>query len=84
MVARLIAALRRGASREAAKASGARSLTVRPNPPVLSSMVLSTRAAPNSKISIFFIRYPSFPFLTQDFMVGPGSDILRGGAKHGS
>lgn len=79
MVARPMAARRRGASREATKASGARSLTARPNPPVLSSMVESTRATARSKISVFFIRYPSFPVLTQDFIVGRGSDIFTSG-----
>ncbi len=76
MVVRPIAALSSGTVKQARKASGARSLTASPNPPLLSSMVESTRAAASSSISTFFMRYPFSPVLPKGSIVDDGSDIF--------
>ncbi len=78
MVTRPLAPLTSGVVTQARKASGARILTASPNPPLLSSMVDSTRAAANSKISVLFIRRPSFPVSIKDFIVDDCSDKNMG------
>ncbi len=76
MVARSRAVLTSGTTRQAVKASEASSLTARPKAPLLSNMVVSTKAVANITPSILFMICPSFPVPIKDSIVKDGSDIF--------
>ncbi len=81
MVARFLAALTSGATRQVVKASDVRSRTASPKAPALSSMVESTRATANITLSILFIICPLFPVPLKDFIVEEGSDNFGTAAR---